>query len=216
VTGRKDSLQGRAWRLPADQLEQFIAQSIQALLTSPGGMELIADANVETLKQLQSLSDADLSEVLELLKFVQVREGTIALRLNASALAAALNVGQTNIKLDQLTFDLPFTRKRRGVETRLVMSGPSAKIDQALVANIARAHAWLDRVTQGESFDEISASDNTSKKRVQQTLEYAFLAPDIVRGILAGQQPLGLTSTWVATHAVPSDWAEQRRLIATL
>ncbi len=42
------------------------------------------------------------------------------------------------------------------------------------------------------------------------------LAPDIVRDILAGKQPLGLTSTWVATHTLPVDWADQRALIATL
>ena len=68
----------------------------------------------------------------------------------------------------------------------------------------------------GESFEEIATSEHTSKRRVQQTLEYAFLAPDIVRDILVGKQPLGLTSTWVATHTLPTDWAEQRALIATL
>ena len=96
------------------------------------------------------------------------------------------------------------------------MSGPSAQVDEALIGNVARAHAWLERVKRGESFEEIATSENISRKRVQQTLEYAFLAPDIVRDILAGKQPLGLTSTWMATHAIPSDWAEQRTLIASL
>ena len=118
--------------------------------------------------------------------------------------------------MNQLAFEVPFTRKRRGVETRLVMSGPSAQVDEALIGNVARAHAWLERVKRGESFEEIATSENISRKRVQQTLEYAFLAPDIVRDILAGKQPLGLTSTWMATHAIPSDWAEQRTLIASL
>jgi site-specific DNA recombinase len=54
------------------------------------------------------------------------------------------------------------------------------------------------------------------KYRVQQAICYAFLAPDIIRQVLQGRQPLGLTSKWIFRHALPMDWAEQRALIARL
>lgn len=203
--------------MPADELEQFIAQATRNFLASPGGRDLVADASADTFRRLQCLADADLSETLELLGNAQIRDGSALLSLDANALAFKLTIEKSNVKLNQLTFDVPFIRKRRGVETRLVMSGPSAKkVDNALAGNIARAHAWLERVKRGESFEEIATTENTSKRRVQQTLECAFLAPDIVRDILAGKQPPGLTSTWIARHTVPTDWAEQRALIATL
>jgi site-specific DNA recombinase len=216
VTGRKDSLQGRGWRLPAKQLEQFVAQAIRDHLTRSGGRGLVANASIETHKRLRCLRDADPSEGLALLGTARFREGSMALSLDACALATTLKVEKSSINLDQLTFDVPFTQKRRGVETRLVWPGPATQVDEALVGNIARAHTWLVRVQDGESPDAIASSENTSNRRVQQTLEYAFLAPDIVRDILAGKQPLGLTSTWVATHTLPVDWADQRALIATL
>ena len=115
-----------------------------------------------------------------------------------------------------MCFDVPFTQKRSGVETRLVLASASPQKDQTLIANIARALDWQDRVKRGETLDDIAHAHQTNKKRGQQMLEYAFLAPDIVRDILAGTQPSGLTSTWVTTHAIPSDWSKQRALISTL
>ncbi len=47
-------------------------------------------------------------------------------------------------------------------------------------------------------------------------IDLAFLAPDIIRDVLEGRQPLGFTSDWCLRHCLPSDWADQRRLLATL
>ncbi len=58
--------------------------------------------------------------------------------------------------------------------------------------------------------------EGTSKRRVQQVIGLAFLAPDIVRDVLDGKQPLGFTSEWCLRHDLPSDWAAQRQLLATL
>ncbi len=69
-----------------------------------------------------------------------------------------------------------------------------------MIANIARSHQWLDRIKNGEALDQIAGGENTTRQRVQQTLNFAFLAPDIVRDIVAGKQPIGLTSTWIAMH----------------
>jgi site-specific DNA recombinase len=41
-------------------------------------------------------------------------------------------------------------------------------------------------------------------------IDLAFLAPDIVRDVLDGNQPIGFTSDWCLRHALPSDWDEQR------
>lgn len=44
----------------------------------------------------------------------------------------------------------------------------------------------------------------------------AFLAPDIIRDVLDGKQPLGFTSHWAKTHSIPSNWVDQRKLLKTL
>jgi len=47
-------------------------------------------------------------------------------------------------------------------------------------------------------------------------IDLAFLAPDIVRSIIEGRQPIGLTSGWLLRHDLPSDWDRQRAIVATL
>ena len=82
--------------------------------------------------------------------------------------------------------------------------------------NIALAHAWFERLKGGTTVAEIAEEAGTSKRRVQQIIELAFLAPDIVADVLEGRQPLGLTSDWCLRHTLPSDWAKQRALLAAL
>ncbi len=85
-----------------------------------------------------------------------------------------------------------------------------------LIRNIARALVWFERIKNGETFGEIAATEDASKRRIQQMVGLAFLAPDIIRDILDGKHPLGLTSEWLMRHELPSDWNEQRAIIATL
>jgi hypothetical protein len=47
-------------------------------------------------------------------------------------------------------------------------------------------------------------------------IDLAFLAPDVVRDVMDGRQPIGLTSDWCKQHSLPSDWTAQRAMLATL
>jgi len=216
VTGRRDSLKGRGWRLPAGQLEKVVAQAIRSYLGGAEIHEALPQAGSKSLKVLHVLRSNDDTQLLELLARAVLGDGVLSILLNVAAIANAIGVEQSEIEGNPLTFEVPFTQKRRGVETRFVLSSPSGAMDQTLFANIAKAHDWMARIKRGDTPDEIAAGQATTRKRVQQTLEYAFLAPDIVRDVLAGHQPVGLTSTWIATHTLPSEWAEQRALISTL
>ena len=89
-------------------------------------------------------------------------------------------------------------------------------VDQKLLTNVALANFWYQELKAGHTFDEIASEAGTSKRRVQQIVELAFLAPDIVRDITKGVQPTGLTSDWWLRHALPAEWQAQRERIATL
>jgi len=92
----------------------------------------------------------------------------------------------------------------------------AVSIDKTLLANIANANHWYKRIKEGATFDELHKETGTSKRRIQQMMHLAFLAPDIVRQITLGTQPLGLTSDWLLRHAIPTDWDAQRERIANL
>ena len=51
---------------------------------------------------------------------------------------------------------------------------------------------------------------------MRKAIRYAFLAPDIVRAIVEGRQPVGLTSSYLLHHSLSDDWEKQRVLVATL
>jgi site-specific DNA recombinase len=74
----------------------------------------------------------------------------------------------------------------------------------------------LNEIKAGHSFDEIAEAEGTSRRRIQQMIDLAFLAPDIVRDVLDGRQPLGFTSDCCLRHQLPPDWSEQRTLLASL
>ena len=127
-----------------------------------------------------------------------------------------LDIDVDALNADVLQIEAPFQIRKRGVETKIILAETTDNKDDALIRNLALAHHWLERIRAGETFGDIARSDDISKRRVQHMIDLAFLAPDIVRDVLAGKQPLGFTSDWCKARALPSDWQDQRALLATL
>ena len=215
VTGRKDDLQGGGWRLPADALEVFVQQAVQRQAQSSIGiwLSLTNDPKIHQ-RSLVLLDDPDW--MLEAVDRVDLQDGSLTIALTKTVLSQELGIDIESFALSELAFTTPFNLRRRGVETRFVMGGQTSKPDMSLISNVARSLQCLDRIKNGETLDQIANSENTTRKRIQQTLNFAFLAPDIVRDIVAGKQPIGLTSTWITKHELPICWDKQRALIATL
>ena len=107
--------------------------------------------------------------------------------------------------------------KRRGIEMRLVISDNSpARVDQTLIKTIARAHGWYQELLSGQakSIAEIAAREAMDRSSVAKRLSLAFLSPHIIETIIAGQQPVDLTTKRLVKHIdLPLDWAEQKRIL---
>ena len=101
-------------------------------------------------------------------------------------------------------------------ETKLVLGNPTKSVDRTLLRNIANALSWLDRIKAGKTYEQIATEDAIPTDRVRKAIRYAFLAPDIVRAIVEGRQPVGLTSSYLLHHPLPDDWEKQRVLVKTL
>ncbi|SLN13484.1 DNA-invertase hin [Roseivivax jejudonensis] len=221
VTGRAER-HPDAWRLPADQLETRIASLVCGALSAPGLVPTLvpnapADAIVNLTTKLSTvLTEAGSDDILALVERVDIAPGSLTLALDASTIAERLNLDANVIEVAPLVTSHPFQLRKRGVETRLVLGTPAVHLDRTLIRNIAKAHAWFERIKAGETFAEIAATEGTSKRRIQQLIDLAFLAPDIVRDVLAGTQPVGFTSDWCKRRTLPTDWTEQRALLATL
>jgi site-specific DNA recombinase len=224
-TGRKDP---SGWRLPAPELEALVASLIRRHLHVP-----IVQANIvneatseETalvIKLLTDLSNAEnrtdekkVKALLGLIEKVQINPGKIRISIMAKAIAKHLAVEQKRICDDHLNISADFRHRKRGVETKLILADAIGTRDETLFKNIAMSHRYFNLIQSGKTYTEIAEAEGSSKRRIQQLVELAFLAPDIIRGVWEGAQPVGLTSHWLKTHSFSPIWNVQRELFKTL
>lgn len=208
------------WRLPTPPLEAAVARLIRERLDDPRFVaELLPDTGTDTIRSVSAKigSIGSAGDHLALVERIDVAPGEMVLALNANALAAALTIDRDELRSDRLIISTPFQHRKRGVETKLILgNNPAYEVDQSLLKNVANAHDWFDQLKAGKSYADIARTAGTSKRRVQQMIDLAFLAPDIVRMITEGRQPLGLTSDWLLRHDLSSDWDAQRDAISRL
>jgi site-specific DNA recombinase len=216
------------WRLPASELEAKVADLIAQHMNRPdfrAGIILDAttDETAELGKKLASpgetksgATDDARSDFLALVERIDIAPGEIRISISAERFARVLDVDQSRVAEDLLKITSQFQRRKRGVETKLIIGNEPTDIDETLLRNVARAHRYFDLVRSGRTFSEIAESEGASKRRIQQLIELAFLAPDVIRAAREGQQPVGLTSDWLMRHAISPIWSEQRKLFSTL
>ena len=211
-----------AWRLPAAELERKIVDLIRSIFTSTGFLaKLVENVSADMIGRHAAClaavaADGDVATPLKLVDRIDLAPGTVQLRLDPVELAKVLDMVPDDLNKSALAHRFAFQFRKRGVETKIVLAGRPRETDDTLIRNIARAHAWFERIKAGETFSDIAMTDNISKRRIQQLVGLTFLAPDIVRDVLDGQQPPGFTSEWCLRHDLPSEWTAQRQLLATL
>lgn len=133
--------------------------------------------------------------------------------VDGSWLGAGTKLGTVHAR----TVELRFQSRKRGVETKLAIGDETSPlIDATLIRSIAKAHEYYDAIKNGQTVEEIAKTENLSKRRIMQVIELAFLAPEIVKQIVQGDQPAGLTAKWLGINPLPSEWQAQRRIIAAL
>ena len=97
-----------------------------------------------------------------------------------------------------------------------MLDDAAPEIDRTLLRNLARGWAWFEDVKQGTPMQEIARRENLSQRRIARLVDLAFLAPDIVEAIVAGRQPVGLTSDALVKSEHRMLWPDQRVMIAAV
>lgn len=208
------------WRLPAAELESKVAHVIAKHLKAPSFIgSLFPDATAAEIadakSKIDSIGDRPTSW-LDIINRIDLKVGELSICLDHEQISKLLDCHLDDQIQNLLALKASFQIRKRGVETKLIFADAPSARDETLIKNIAKAHHWFQQIKAGKTFSQIAANDQTSKRRIQQIIELAFLAPDIIRDVLEGTQPLGLTSDWCKHHSLPVSWTEQRTLIATL
>ena len=226
-----------AWRLPAAELETMVINGLTQRLSDHTQLIKLtqlhaADATtlehaLATAKHLQDNTAHHTNEDIRTLirtavRRIDIRPGQMTITICPTSLSAVL-VNQsgpipTNPPSDQVTLTMPFQLRRRGVEAKLIVGNEIAipTIDPKLVETVQNANRWLKLLTTGEaaSVDAIAERDNIPASEISRILPLAFLAPDITKSILTGNQPIDLTAKRLKrVGKLPSCWSDQRQLL---
>lgn len=210
------------WRLPGEELEQKVAHVVQQGINSPSfigrvGPNATASAIATAKSRVQTVcARKAIKPSLDLIERIDLGLGQLSITLDTEKLGALLELDINDTPQDDLAITAPFQLRKCGVETKLILADEPGDRDETLIKNIAKAHVWYERIKAGETFSDIAATETTSKRRIQQMIDLAFLAPNILRDVIEGKQPIGLSSDWCLRHEIPSDWSEQRQLTAAL
>ncbi|GJL85330.1 MAG: hypothetical protein DHS20C02_11050 [Micavibrio sp.] len=228
VTGTKESVEN-GWRLPGPEIESLVTQAAQQILADrPAITESLREAGVTVRYIPEALKAADVqgrkldsmidrAEVLGLIvQRVDISQEGMRLTLLLASMIGQGNKPDT-VMCPIITRDIPMQIKRRGVEMKLVIAGGNAsRTDPTLIKAVARARTWFDELQSGaaKSIREIASRYGVGDNYVSTLLPLAFLAPDIVEAIVAGQQPADLTADALIKRInLPADWSEQRRIL---
>lgn len=208
-----------AWRLPAEQLEGLISDLIKNHLHRHDIVtRAIEDLTASEIAAKSSSLNAiqQTKQCLKLVARADLSPGSLIVRLCPGELARTLQCEADRINIEELTLTSPFRMRRRGVELKLHLGDASPEVDLTLVQNIVKAQKWLAMIIDGKTFTEIAEADGVSKRRVQDVVDLATLAPDILDAIASGEQPDGLTTDHLIKSGVPTSWADQREQFAKL
>ena len=128
---------------------------------------------------------------------------------------AATDDGEIDAGTTELDVPLAWTRRGRVIRLILPSTGIPAtpEPDATLVALLAKAEEWFARLASGrcDSIQAIAREEHVSSSYVTRVIYCAFLAPDLVTRIAAGDAPATLTATRLLSAVpLPADWGEQR------
>ena len=125
-------------------------------------------------------------------------------------------------KLDDYEAALPVHLKRCGIETRLIVPNdnehdiPAAHPTtvQAIQQGLAKALNWNQALLDGsaQSMTDLARQNNVTQRYIAHLIKLAYLAPDIIKAILRGDVPHGLSLDQLKA-GFPLDWNEQRKVL---
>ncbi len=233
---QKDS--APTWRLPAAEIEEVILVGLQdflvdqrRLLDALSFQEIEAHrisgsfgGAAELAEELRQGSEAAKKALLmDLLKTVRIAPDRVQIDIRRSALRRRIGlvvdpVGRGDGDCDSIHLSIAVALKRRGTELCLVLSDdePRSRPDAKLIRAVALGHSWLEELSSGAigSIAAIAEREKTSDRLVRRYIDLAFMPPELVEAVLAGQQPVEFTNeTFKGIYPLPLAWDEQRKAL---
>lgn len=238
VKPRAEGATGR--RIPANDLERLVQHRLIALLRSEPELHNVAgphlpDMTIWPRLRRQAMAMADAWPHLKPSERRALLQATIAkVAISRTALDLHLQpVAIINHLLDTeeprqrvrssvgdatVVLPIPARLKRTGMEMRLIIDGVTTEDgtpNAALMRLLGQAHRYQQIFLRGgQSISDMATEVGVARSFFTRVLRLSFLDPNITRAILAGRQPIGITTkSMTADSRLPLRWSDQRTLM---
>jgi len=117
---------------------------------------------------------------------------------------------------------VPMKFKRRGGRKQIIVPGegaesksPKPPAQAPLIMAVVRGHIWRDLLEFGraQTIAQIARANGVDGSYVSRMIDLTLLAPDIIRAIMEGIEPSGLSLAQLMGTQMPPTWDEQRRVL---
>jgi site-specific DNA recombinase len=216
----------KGWRLAAPEIERAVTIAARHMLSDRAGLlEALEKSGIDSpdvratlestsnlLQQLQTEA-ASMDCLTDLIDRVHLRDDGISVTLSIQVPCSRAGV-RTN-SIFNLSHFVPLRMKRRGVETRIIMTEGEdlpRKVDPPLLKAVARAKAWFEELASGQvrSLTDIARREKIAPRYVERLSRLSFVAPRIVEAICQGRQPADLSAETLLNRIdLPLQWPAQ-------
>ena len=208
------------WRISAERLERAFADAIATrmndadfaimLAVEPTAVEVdqIGRSAKEVVNGLKGEGRNDL--LAQLVAGGSISPDALAVELNVEAVSSLLKIPAARIDTSRLAIVMPWSIRRRGVETSFVIGGAKRENDRNLIARISLGNRWFGEIKTGASISGIASREGVTRQRVGQVLKLAFLSPVLIDDAINGRQPSDLTVDRIIKAPHLELWANQQ------
>lgn len=178
------------WRIPATEIERVVVQAVKT------------DRDVRMVWAARKQEQPGKDELLEKFIRVQIHQGYLEVVLNPDCEAQSI------------TITAPYTLRRRGMETKLLLDGgANSEPDATLAKRILQATDWFEKVKSGTPVYEVATAAGLPADYVAQNIELGFLSPKVLAAVVEGTLPPHLNVTTLSRMQLPVEWSIQDALL---
>ena len=222
MEGRKSAPD--AIRIPAQELEILVINQLSDFLKDESAvLEILGPKANQTqevsraVKECRDLLNQDgkahYDFIRQFVLKVSVLNEVVKIKIIPNAL-----FGDLPHPIEAITLRAQAKIERCGMAMKLLVGNKpiNQKMDANLIQTIRNGQNWLAKLTSGEvkSIGELASQIGVTNTAVGNMINRAFLAPDIIRAIMNGTQPIHLTGDFLKNHTpLPLCWEEQRTLL---
>lgn len=211
-------------RIPALEIEAAVSQLLAEALDDPlallaqAGIPLESDRLRMILKQAEQLATSirgkQRDTIRDLVAKVAVQAREISVELSVTTLCTTLAVEHPADTQTSIPLTSPVRLTHTGRAIRLVQRDGRPVLqdrpDPGLVELLRKGRGWWQQLQTGTiDIATIAREEKVNDSWVSRLVRLNFLAPSIVKAILAGTQPASVSATSLRTASLPIDWDEQ-------